>query len=150
MCSSFLLEVSRYIRYLYYYYYYLVGPPVVPNMTPRWYILQLSRDLLSDFVPLLSQILIIQQIQQTMGSNCARTIDVTHDIERNPTTTETRVAYDNSSWHAINTTYINSTKETSSANCFRSTFNIYISKCVRVQLHMFNSCRFNYPALNRN
>ena len=39
-----------------------------------------------------------------MGSNCARTIDVTHDFERRPTTTETRVAYDNSTWHAMNTT----------------------------------------------
>ena len=40
--------------------------------------------------------------QQTMGSNCARTIDVRHDSERRPTTTETRVAYDNSNstWHA--------------------------------------------------
>ena len=28
-----------------------------------------------------------------MGSNCARTIDVTHGIERRPTTTETRAAY---------------------------------------------------------
>ena len=52
--------------------------------------------------------------QQTMGSNCARAIDVTHDIERRPTTTETRVAYDNATWHAMNTTYINPTKETSS------------------------------------
>ena len=51
--------------------------------------------------------------QQTMGSNCARTLDVTHDIERRPTTTEIRVAYDNSTWHAMNTTYIISTKETS-------------------------------------
>ena len=39
-------------------------------------------------------------------------IDVTHDNERKPTT-ETRVTYDNSTWHAMNTTYINSTKETS-------------------------------------
>ena len=53
--------------------------------------------------------------QQTMGSNCARTIDVAHDTERRPTTTETRVAYDNSTWHAMNTTCINSTKETSLA-----------------------------------
>ena len=52
--------------------------------------------------------------QQTMGSNCGRTIDVTHDIEPRPTTTETRVAYDNSTWHAMNTRCINSTKETSS------------------------------------
>ena len=53
-------------------------------------------------------------IQQTMGSSCARTIDVSH-IERRPTTTETRVAYDNSTWHAINTrwAYKNFTKETS-------------------------------------
>ena len=51
--------------------------------------------------------------QQTMGSNCARTIDVVHDIERRPTTTETGVAYDNSTWHVMNTMYINSTKETS-------------------------------------
>ena len=49
-----------------------------------------------------------------MGSNCDPTIDVTHDNECRPTTTETRVAYDNSTWHAMNTTYINSTKETSS------------------------------------
>ena len=34
-------------------------------------------------------------------------------IERRPTTTETRVAYNNScTWHAINTRYTNSTKET--------------------------------------
>ena len=53
--------------------------------------------------------------QQTMGSHFARTIDVTHDIERRPTTTETRVAYDNySTCHAMNATYINSTKDTSS------------------------------------
>ena len=52
--------------------------------------------------------------QQTMGSNCAPTIDVSHNNERKPTTTETRVTYDNSTWHAMNTTYINSTKETSS------------------------------------
>ena len=32
--------------------------------------------------------------QQTMGSNCARTTDVTHDIECRPTTTETRITYD--------------------------------------------------------
>ena len=31
-----------------------------------------------------------------MGSNVARTIGVTHDIERRPTTTEARVAYDSS------------------------------------------------------
>ena len=37
-----------------------------------------------------------------MGSHCARIIDITHDIERRPTTTETRVAYDNSTWHAMN------------------------------------------------
>ena len=30
--------------------------------------------------------------------------------ERRPTTTETRVTYDNSTWHAMNTRYINSTK----------------------------------------
>ena len=29
-------------------------------------------------------------------------------------TTETRVSYDNSTWHAINTGYVNSTKEASS------------------------------------
>ena len=53
--------------------------------------------------------------QQTMGSNnCARTIDATHGNERRPTTTETRVACDKSTWHAMNTRYINSTKETSS------------------------------------
>ena len=52
--------------------------------------------------------------QQTMGSNCTRTIDVTHDIERRPTTTEIRVAYDNSTWHAITyARYINSTKTSS-------------------------------------
>ena len=47
--------------------------------------------------------------QHTMGSNCARTIiDVSHTLNRH--TTETRVAYDNSTlclysltWHAINT-----------------------------------------------
>ena len=40
-----------------------------------------------------------------MGSKyCARTIDITHDIECRPTTTETPVAYDNSTWHAMNTT----------------------------------------------
>ena len=38
---------------------------------------------------------------------------LTSHIERRPTTTETRVADDNSTWHAINTRYINSTKETS-------------------------------------
>ena len=42
-----------------------------------------------------------------MGSNCAQTIDVTH--ERRPTTTETQVAHDNSTWHVMNTMYINST-----------------------------------------
>ena len=41
----------------------------------------------------------------------AGTIDVTHRTLRH-TTTETRVAYDNSTWHAINTRYIHSTKET--------------------------------------
>ena len=57
---------------------------------------------------------------------------LTSHIERRPTTTETRVAYDNSTWHAINTGYINSTKETSQTNkqtkhplelvnCFRGT-----------------------------
>ena len=39
---------------------------------------------------------------------------LTSDIEGSPPTTETRVAYDNSTWHAITTRYINhSTKETS-------------------------------------
>ena len=38
---------------------------------------------------------------------------LTSHIEPRPTTTEIRVAYDNSTWHAINTRYINSTKETS-------------------------------------
>ena len=47
--------------------------------------------------------------QQTMGSNCART-DITHRT----TTTETHLTYDNTTWHAINTGYINSTKETAS------------------------------------
>ena len=40
---------------------------------------------------------------------------LTSHIERRPTTTETRVAYDNSTWHVINSRYINSTKETSHA-----------------------------------
>ena len=54
--------------------------------------------------------------QQTMGSNCARKIDVTHDIEHRPTTTETRVAYDTCRLPGMRwiQTYINSTKETSS------------------------------------
>ena len=41
---------------------------------------------------------------------------LTSHIERRPTTTETRVVYDSSSWHAINTGYIHSTKETSHSN----------------------------------
>ena len=41
-------------------------------------------------------------------------LDVTHDNKRRPTATETRVAYDNSTWHAMNTRYINPTEETSS------------------------------------
>ena len=36
-----------------------------------------------------------------MGSNCARTIYWRFTLNRHPTT-ETRVAYDNSTWHAIN------------------------------------------------
>ena len=39
---------------------------------------------------------------------------LTLHIERRPTASETRVAYDNSTWRAINTRYIHSTKETSS------------------------------------
>ena len=40
--------------------------------------------------------------QQTMGTNnCTRTMDVTYDNERRPTTTETRVEYDNSTWYAL-------------------------------------------------
>ena len=35
-----------------------------------------------------------------------------HTLNRH-TTTETRVTYDNSTWHAMDTRYINSTKETS-------------------------------------
>ena len=38
---------------------------------------------------------------------------LTSHIERRPTTTETQVAYDNFTWHAVNTRYRNSTKETS-------------------------------------
>ena len=68
-----------------------------------------------------------------MGSNCTRTTDITHDIAHRPTTTETRVAYDNSTWHAMNTTYINSTKETSSPQgssaltIFKAPFNCWRS-----------------------
>ena len=50
--------------------------------------------------------------QQTTGSKCARTIDVMSHWTGTYTTTETRVAYDTSTWHAIDTGYINSTKET--------------------------------------
>ena len=46
-----------------------------------------------------------------MGINCDRSIDVTHWTG---TQQQTRVAYDNSTWPAMNTGYINSTKETSS------------------------------------
>ena len=43
--------------------------------------------------PLSSVICLISQLtlRQTMGSNCARAIDVTYGIDRRPTTTETRV-----------------------------------------------------------
>ena len=63
-----------------------------------------------------------------LGSNCARTIDVINVIERRPTT-EIRVAYDNSTWHAMNTTYINSTKETSSRRLSYVSAAITIGKC---------------------
>ena len=55
--------------------------------------------------------------QQTKGVNSAGTIDVTRP-NRHTTTTETRIAYDNSTWRAIyNTGYINdSTKQTFSNN----------------------------------
>ena len=68
-----------------------------------------------------------------MGSNCARTIDVTHDIERRPTTTETRVAHDNSTWHAMNTTYINSTKETYTHT--RARMHIHTHTCTHARTH---------------
>ena len=46
----------------------------------------------------------------TIGSNCARTIDVRHTLNRHTTTAQTRVAYDSSTWHAINARYIHSTR----------------------------------------
>ena len=49
------------------------------------------------------------------------------DVTLNRHTTETRVAYDNSTtWYAINTGYINSTKETSSDD-----YSIYNTICTR-------------------
>ena len=35
---------------------------------------------------------------------------LTSHTERRPTTTETRVAYDNSTWHAINTLFVDCTE----------------------------------------
>ena len=49
-----------------------------------------------------------------MGSNCARTFDVTPWTGTQQQRPESR-AIDNATWHAMNTGYINSTKETSSS-----------------------------------
>ena len=46
-----------------------------------------------------------------MGSNCAQAIDITHEQAHD---NRDRVAYHNSTWHAMNTGHINNTKETSS------------------------------------
>ena len=56
-------------------------------------------------------------------------MDVTRDIERRPTTSETRVVYDNSTWHAIYTTYINSTKDAMNTTYINSTKDVVFIAC---------------------
>ena len=89
------------------------------------------------------------QNQQTMGSNCARTLDVTH-WTGTQLATETRVAYDTFTWHAINTGYINSTKETSFATLCKSPWWSLCTLCLSQKVHqgcLF--CGVNAPCIYR-
>ena len=63
--------------------------------------------------------LLVYKHEQTMGSNCSRPIILTSHMTLNVgPQQQTRVAYDNSTWHAINTRYHQGDMLTYITNCF--------------------------------
>ena len=70
---------------------------------------------------------------ERIGNNCARINYWRHTLNRH-TTTETRVAYDNSTWRAINTAYTNSIQETSGKDwhCFSQSRLLSFWMCSKV------------------